>query len=81
MAHTHTLDYELEFWSSPLKMASLPTPLQQKPVVAIFHMVKPPSADLMEETKKQRLIAEAKSLKHLMSHYPQNPYCDVCNSC
>ena len=27
---------------------------------------------------KRQLILEASSPKHLLSHYPHNPYCDVC---
>ena len=30
-------------------------------------------------TKAQRLIAEAQSLQHRLTHMPKNPYCDVCN--
>jgi ethanolamine utilization cobalamin adenosyltransferase len=33
----------------------------------------------MLPSKRHRLEEEAKSLKHMMSHYPQNPFCRVCN--
>ncbi|CAE6928711.1 GIP [Symbiodinium sp. CCMP2592] len=30
-------------------------------------------------TKAQRLITEAQSLQHRLTHMPKNPYCDVCS--
>ena len=38
----------------------------------------PPPPDPPGESREERLRAEAKSAKHLMCHYPKNPYCEWC---
>ena len=38
----------------------------------------PPPPEPVGESREQRLRAEAKSAKHLMCHYPKNPYCEWC---
>ena len=32
-----------------------------------------------EASRAQRLIAEAQSLQHRLTHFPKNPYCEICS--
>ena len=48
-------------------------PEDQKPLI---DLVDPKS---LEPSKRDTLMAEAKSAKHLLTHFPKNPFCRVCS--
>ncbi|CAE7694349.1 TIM17 [Symbiodinium sp. CCMP2592] len=77
--------------SAPAAPAEVPAPAVPAEDPPLPPPVAPPPADPGEgsgaddegdedaPTKAQRLITEAQSLEHRLTHMPKNPYCDVCS--